>query len=156
MKKMKIIFTLAMSLVVIFGFYGLAFSGGGGPEDPGCQVLPDPTSGPYIWGTFTASEDTDECSQSYPGECAHINVHVELHRFCQVHLYSFPASTCDLCESTASDFKTWFAGVPCTLGVGQDFGLDGVPVIKNLMITKSECSKNMIKGIITIRVVPLP
>ena len=158
MKKMKISFILAMALVVIFGFSGVALSGGGGPEDPACGTLPEPTRGPFIWGNFTVSLDSGSCSQEFP-DCAHYNVHVELRRFGKVHLYSFPATlgTGDLCGYTDSEWKTLFAAVPCTLEVAQDFGLEGVPVIKVLRTTlKEECADNMVKGIIVIRVVPLP
>jgi len=154
MKKKKMIY-LAMALAMVFGFSGVALGGGGGPEDPACDVLPEPTSGRFIWGSFTVAMDTSTCSQEWP-ECAHFNVHVVLRRFGHVYLYSFPATlgTGDVCSYSASDFKTTFARVPCTLEVGQDFGLEGVPVIKSLRITRQDCDDQMIKGRIVIRVVP--
>lgn len=153
--KKKIMISCLLAWVAVFGFSGVAISGGGGPEDPACDNLPEPTRGKYISGTFIASMDKSSCSQEFQ-MCKHFNIQVELKLANQVHLYSFPATlgTGNLCDFTADNLKTKFARTPCALGVGNDFMLQGTPVIKLLKITHQQCDDQIIKGDIDIRVVP--
>lgn len=155
MKRSKM-FPLVLVLMFILGFYGVAFSMG--YEDPACQYPPDPSRGPYLYGTFTVARDQSSCSQYE--ECAHYNVHIVLrHKLNEVRLFSFPTAlgTGNLCGYEASVLKTEFARFPCNLGVGEAFGLGGFPVISDLYIVKRDfCGTpdEMIHGLITIRVVP--
>jgi len=157
MKRMTMI-SWILALSVIFGFYGVAFSGGG-PEDPACPTpLPDPDAGKFLRGEFTVAPDKGPCSPY--DECLHYNVHYLLKWGNQRHLFSFPTSmgTGDLCSYSSEELKDIFARVPCGMEVGVAFGLSGVPVITNLEIVKQySCGTNdeMIRGEIVIRVVPL-
>ena len=61
MKKMKLFSGLCVFLLV-FGLYGMAFGGSGGPEDPGsCPAgtpedpLPAPDAGKFLRGEFTVA-----------------------------------------------------------------------------------------------------
>jgi len=156
-----------LTIVVIFGFYGVAIGGGWEPC-PGCcpDTLPAPDHGPYLYGTFTAARDKSE-SSLYP-EHAVYDVHVILRRkLNQVHLFSFPApaplsvppapTDYVLCGYETSDIKVLLAKIPCSWRFSEPFGLPGVPVISELYITKRDfCGTpdEMIHGLITIRVVP--
>src|SRR4030066_1865221 len=78
MKRLVVIW-LALALVMIAGFYGVSLArtcGGGGFEGTGCEPddLLDPTSGPYVYGTFTVALDKSFCSTEY-SECRHYNIH---------------------------------------------------------------------------------
>jgi hypothetical protein len=156
MKRSKM-FPLVLSLMFILGFHGVAFSMG--YEDPACQSPPAPTSGPYLYGTFTVA--LDEVTLGIEGY-EHYNVHVVLWHRNNQHLFSFPApveqlGVYNLCDYVASFVKTEFAKIPCNLGVGEAFGLTGFPVITNLYIVKRDfcgTEDEMISGLITIRVVP--
>lgn len=158
------------ALVIIAGFYGVAFSAGGGFEHlPGCEPenLPLPTSGPYLYGYFTVARDKHRCSNPELGlcdiNCRHYNVQVVLFReLSSIRLFSFedPPDTIeddlDLC-SRATGLKKIYKSYPCDLQVQKSFGIDGVPVITKISIIKKDfCgTKNeMIYGIVQIRVVP--
>lgn len=57
MKRERII-SLLLTLLFTLVFYGIALGDGGGWElPPACQNLPEPNSGPYLKGTFTAAYD---------------------------------------------------------------------------------------------------
>jgi hypothetical protein len=159
MKRTRII-SWIVALSVIFGFYGIAISGGG-PEDPNCpEPLPAPNAGKFLRGEFSVAGDKGDCSVIYPEECPHYNVHFLLKWRNQTHLFSFmtPLGTGDLCPYTSEELKETFRRVPCGMGVGLAFGLSGVPVITNLEIVHQDfCGSpdEMIRGEIVIRVVPL-
>lgn len=153
-------------LLVVTGICGSAMGGGRGPEDPVCTDLPKPNRGPFIWGTFTVALDAGSCSIDFPDLCQHFNVHAVLQNLREVHLYSFSAEAfdaelgtiIDLCALSSAALQEEFARVPCSLSIGQDFGLTGTPVIKQLKITKrdfcGDSQKQMLQGWILIRVVP--
>lgn len=153
--KKKMVISFFTALLTVLGLYGIAICGGGGPEDPACMNLPEPKSGEFIHGTFTVSMDNSDCSQEN-NECKHFNVVVELKWNHHVHLYSFPATlgSGNLCAFSAKELKNKFSSRACTLKVGENFHLDGTPVISYLMITHQQCDDNLIKGELIIRVVP--
>jgi hypothetical protein len=154
----------ALVLILVLAFSGIAMAGEPGP---GLCVLPDkPTSGPFLYGTFTAARDQSTCSETYPSDCGHYNFHLVLTYKHKVHLFSTPAILKDLCNYVASNpddpdhpgLKELGAKIPCILEVGEAFGLTGVPVIYNLYITERDfcgTEHEMIHGLITIRVVPV-
>ncbi|MFZ1991892.1 MAG: hypothetical protein WAW96_19215 [Alphaproteobacteria bacterium] len=160
MKRSKMI-PFLLVLVSILGFYGVAFSGGG-YEGSGCPAtLPEPTSGPILYGTFTVARDRITFGiEGYD----HYNVHIVLrHKLNQVHLYSFlaPLGTKGLCDYEEPEIKEIFAKQPCILIDPSDFDLPitSVPVIYDLQISKrdfctSTVGDEMIFGLIAIRVVP--
>lgn len=161
MKRSRMI-PLVFALMCVFGFYGIALSGGW--EDPACQNPPAPTSGHFIRGSFTV--DLDEITRGFP-DYEHYNVHLVLKRGNKVHLFSFPSSvgTKGLCDYKVEDpdsnlgLKTIFAKIPCNLRIGEAFDLSGFPVIADLTITNKDfCGTDeaMIAGDIVIRVVPVP
>jgi hypothetical protein len=161
MKKMRV-FPWLLAFVLIFGFYGTAFSGGG-PEDPACPAgtdedpLPEPTAGPYLYGTFTVARVVGllgDFDTTY-------SVQITLRRKWKTHLFSFqsPLGEGNLCELDERELMEIFKRLPCQLGVGDAFGLEGIPVIKKLWITVVESELcggpgEMIRGWIWIRVVP--
>jgi hypothetical protein len=152
----KIGMLTALAVVFIIGTYGIAI-GGGGAEDPACQNLPAPTSGPSLVGAFTVAIDKAlDCTPK------HYNIQLELTRGKEVHLFSLitPFDNRDICSYTSDEIKSKFARRPCTLRVGQAFHLKGVPVISELSITNADFCDNsneaMISGTVVIRVVPGP
>ena len=169
MKRFRM-FPLVLALVCIFGFYGVAFGGGG--EGGACDDPPDPTRGPFLYGTFTAGHDSSGCSMDVPEVCAHNNVHIVLrHKLNKVHLFSFPTPTGakSLCDYEASNpdplnpgLKEIFAGKPCGENFGEPFGFPPAnyfPVIYEIQILKKDfcgsMTDEMIFGLITIRLVPI-
>jgi hypothetical protein len=58
----------------------------------------------------------------------------------EVHLFSFstPLGEGDLCALNEDDFLDLFFRVPCSLGVQDAFGFDGIAVIKKLEIVNKE------------------
>lgn len=160
MKKSKII-PFVLSFMFVFGFYRTAL---GGFEPGGCNNLPDPNSGPFLYGEFTLAVDK-VCP---PGsECAHYNLHLKLWREkggnkVEEHLFSSSAppmegSICDLRSQYIIDYYGFY---PCVMEVEVPFGRNyqGVPVIYELQITNKDFCKDppnaMISGPVTIRVVP--
>jgi len=160
MRKIRIMQSL-LAILIIFCFYGLAFSGGGGPDPtPFCQPpLPDPDSGRFIRGEFTAAVD-----KIGSGDDAHYNVHAVLKMGSQTHLFSFAASKGaeSICSFDSQALKAALAFHPCRLGIGSAFGLSGMPVIASLTIEDTDfCSPTsninaMIRGEVLLRVVPSP
>jgi len=158
MKRSKT-FSLLLSFLLILGLCGIALSMGF--EDPTCEPQ-DPTSGPYIHGTFTVALDGLTLGMDYDIAYEHYNVHLVLHHGRTKHLFSFFAPVeqvggYNLCTYDAAYLKTEFARMPCSLGVGEAFGLTGFPAISNLHIVKRDfCGTpdEMIFGLVTIRVVP--
>lgn len=163
--RKNIFLLFAMAMVIVLGFHSDVLATGGSPDptpDPTCSPdnLPAPTSGSFIMGTYTVGIDQDEGSTfGVDG----YQVHVVLSRLGKTHLYSFPLERgeTDLCTIAASDIKTYWVGLPCSLGVGADFGLAGTPVLKDVTIIKRDfCPEAgvgklpMIMGTIVIRVVP--
>jgi len=165
MKKFRLL-TLFMAFSMIFCFYGMAFAGGGGPEDPECpetiEKLPLPDAGKFLRGNFTVARDKGECSIEHPTIYGHYNVHVMLKWGNQEHLYSFQAETLDnlnLCDLTSTDLMKTFGLAPCGLSVQNDFDLSGIGVITDMEITQQDfcadgSNDEMIRGEIVIRVVP--
>jgi hypothetical protein len=164
MKRDSIVLPVLV-LILVLAFSGIAMAG----EPAGCPNL-EPTKGPFLFGTFTAARDKSYCTTTYPAACSHYyEFHVVLTHRLKVHLFSFVANLEDLhlCDYVASNphdpnnpgLKEIGARIPCILGVGEAFGLPGVPVIYNLHITEKDyCGSEdeMIQGLITIRVVPAP
>jgi hypothetical protein len=172
MKRSKMV-PLVLALVSILGFYGIAFGEGGEPG-PSCpQSLPPPNSGPFIFGSFTVALDKSQCGIDFP-ECANYVMHAQLTKRGTVHLFSYNTpglSGRNLCSYTVSELKELYKRVPCLLDVGQAFGLQGMPVIAELVILKKDfCTigadnpalvgfpevpvNAMISGAVVIRVVP--
>lgn len=156
--KRTILVVLALSM--LFGFYGVGFSGGG-PEDPACDFLPPADSGKFLRGEFTVARDEGDCTVEDPEKCGHYNVHAYLRWGYQEHLFSFQSAlgSGDLCSYTEEQLMEEFARRPCTEQVGVAFGLYGVPVITDLQIVARDSCwglDEMIRGEIVIRVVPLP
>jgi hypothetical protein len=156
--KRKIIISLLLVLVVIFCSHEVAFSKGGGFEDPACLNLPQPSSGTFLYGTYTVARDKSSCSIDLPTACGHYDVHVVLQKKNKIHLFSFyDMGTGDLCGLGAAGLKKTFEPYPCIINVEEAFGIAGVPVIVDLNITRKDfCGTpdEMIQGQITIRVVP--
>jgi hypothetical protein len=164
MKRDSIVLPVLV-LILLLVFSGMAMAG----EPAGCPDL-DPTKGPFLFGTFTAARDKSFCTNQYSEACPHYyEFHVVLTHRLKVHLFSFVADLEDLrlCDYVASNpndpdnpgLKEIGAKLPCILGVGEAFGLTGVPVIYNLKITGRDfcgTADEMILGLITIRVVPVP
>jgi hypothetical protein len=156
--KRKMMVSLVLASVVILCFYGLAFSRGGGFEDPTCQKLPKPSSGPFLYGTFTVARDKSSCSIDMPNACGHYDVHVVLQKKNKIHLFSFSdMGTDDLCSLGAAGLMNTFKKAPCYFNVEEAFGIAGVPVVVDLNITRKDfCGTpdEMIQGQVTVRVVP--
>lgn len=167
MKRSSMI-TLVLALVFILGFYGVAFSGGGEPCPGCCDNPPAPTSGQYLYGTFTVARDKSEAS-TFP-DYAGYDVQIVLQYKLNQHLFSFFAPLGDghLCAVKVSNpdlnrpgLKEMFGGAPCALEVGKAFGFDPTkyfPVISDVYIAKKDfCDtpQEMILGLITIRLVPI-
>jgi len=161
MKRDNIIVWLFVLLLVL-AFSGIAVAGEG---NPACGVLPSPTSGQFLVGTFTAARDKSYCTGLNLTLCGHYNFHVFLAHGRKQHLFSTPVTLEDLtlCTYVASNpngdngLKELGAKIPCLLGVGEAFGLTGVPVIYDLKIVETDfCGTDdeMMLGFITIRVVP--
>ncbi len=152
MKKIRLsIWIISLSIVLCFS--GFAYAGGD-PQDPlDCSSPPDPTSGPFIWGNFTVS-------QVQIGFDSRSVVHITLRRYGEVHLYNFPGTLKDLCNLDEIILLGDVAEWACEFGVGQDFEIDGFPVVKRLRIRQMELcgdpEDEMIRGTVLIRVVPLP
>jgi hypothetical protein len=166
MSKMRMIPWL-LAFMLIFGFSNVAFGGGGGPEEPACDNLPDPYAGKFLRGGFTVSRDllSEGLSEDCNDFCTprHYVVHIYLKWGNQEQLFSFPSSlgTGDLCSYTEDDFKLTFFRYPCELGAADEFNLPGdipvVPVISDLKIEVQDfCNspEEMVKGSIVIRAVP--
>lgn len=156
----KRIFSLAMlALVGVFTLYGNAF-GGGGPEGAGCTDLPEPKRGPFLQGNFTVA--LDEITAITIPELAHYNIHLVLEGKGETHLFSTAASlgAVGVCDVSDEWVEVNFNDIPCKLGVGDAFGLEGTPVIYKVKIKERDfCDdplKAMISGKIVIRVVPPP
>jgi hypothetical protein len=179
MKKNLIFLTLM--LATLFCFYGIVLADGGGPEDPGSDCTcfdtqdPQPTSGPFIWGTFTVARDRETFGVppnfDNPTPYDHFNVHVTLRRFGQVHLFhtfrrvpdGIAAGDYNICDLTNDELEEAYERLACDLEVEQYFNLTGTPVLVNLKVTQRECfvptnggdtPEQMIKGAILLRVVP--
>jgi hypothetical protein len=146
---------LVLLAALVFGFYGIAI--GGGAEDPFCQDLPAPTSGHFINGHFTAALDKSYCGFISCG--GHHNIHLELKRHKEVHLFSFlaPLGDKDICSYSDVEIKELFKGKPCELRIEEAFNLRGIPVVVDLSITKKDFCDTyedaMISGEVLIRVV---
>jgi hypothetical protein len=161
MKRSKMI-PLGLALVSILGFYGVAFCGG----EPGfgtCPaVLPAPSHGQFLYGTFTAALD----QATVYADDSHFNVEIVLLHGTKVHLFSFwtDLGGGDLCDQTAvnpTTIKYFLAFYPCSLAVGEPFGFDPTmftPVISDINILKrdfcGDYERQMIEGFIAIRLVP--
>jgi hypothetical protein len=154
MKKMRIIPWL-LAFVLIFGFSGMAFGGGGGPESPvPCPAgtpedpLPEQKNCKFLRGDFTVAREVGFCGDVF------YSVHVELKKGGERHLFSFNASPVeDLCGVSEADLEDLFASAPCEAGVGLAFDLDGIPVISDLSITVQDSCETfgaMIKGEIVV------
>ena len=162
----KKMFYLLIPLMLSFIVYGTAFGKGMASEPgPGCPaVLPEPTSGPILAGTFTASHDLDVCA-GY-AECVYYQIHFTLAY--RGKMYNFSGNVKDdsgayiLTDATSQDIKDLAAWVPCSWGqngLQEVFGLTGYPVIYNVYILKRDfpnTAQEMISGTITVRVVPAP
>ena len=176
---MPLIVVLALSLAV--GFYGPAFAAKSGAEDPRCNAadFPDPTSGPFLTGTFTAAVDKSTCSLDYPGAIpegyTHYNFHVKLWKRWKSYMFSGPLEVPEgsvegnifvfskkLCEYTNAEIKAIINEEPCNWYVGDPFGFpleQYVPIVVYVRVTDRDfCAepgdKQMIKGFIKIRLVP--
>jgi hypothetical protein len=174
---------LILMFISIFFFYGIAMADGGGPENPGsdcdCFEQQDvqPTSGPFLWGTFTVARDRETFGVPPSGDFGspdpydHFNVHVTLRRFGEVHLFHtfrrVPDGISDglynLCDLTDAELKEAYERLACDLEVEQAFGLTGTPVLVSLKVKQDECfvptsggdsPEQMIKGTILLRIVP--
>jgi hypothetical protein len=157
MKKMRV-FPWLLALVLIFGFSGTTFAGGG-PEDPACPAgteedpLPAPDAGKFLRGEFTVARAVGLVGDTF------YTVHIKLKKGDERHLFSFPSALGlgDLCALTADELIETFKRIPCTLGVAETFGLEGIPVIASLEIVQEdfcETGAEMIRGEIVVRVVP--
>jgi hypothetical protein len=150
----KFSMALVLASVVFFSAGGLAFAGGGGPEDPGgCSgEPPQPAGGPQLKGSFTVAP----CGCTLEGHL--LNVHVTLEHGGATRLFSFTATNVeDLCGVTAEALREKFKWAPCRLGAAGAFGLAGVPVIDELEITgRADCgtAKAMLRGEVAVRVAP--
>jgi hypothetical protein len=139
-------------------FSGTALAGGGGPQDPAFDCYeppPEPTAGSVINGSFTVSRIPPSI-----GVAARYVVHIVLKKVGEVHLYQLRLDTQNvaLCNFTEEMIITNLKLTPCELGIGQDFGIDGYPVIFSLSIENQDlCGTNdaMIEGSLKIRVVPI-
>jgi len=167
-------FELVLIVMFILGLYGFAFGEGGEPGGSCPADLPQPNSGPFVWGEFTVALDKSGCSVGYSDQCANYVLHAKLRRFGKVHLFSYHTtglSGINLCDYKVSELKELYKRVPCLLDVGQAFGLQGIPVIAELIISKRDFCKigldnpplpgfddvpinAMISGEVVIRVVP--
>jgi hypothetical protein len=158
MKKLCLLsWLLAFSL--IFGFSGMAFAGGGGPEDPfecpAAGEYPDPDAGKFLRGEYSIARDSALFVAAF-------NVQLFLRKGNETHLYAFTypvGDVVDLCALEADDLiaDPDIEGIACALGVGSDFGLDGIPVIYDLTVEyKENCGTpgSLIRGHIVVRVVP--
>jgi len=141
----------------------------------GCPSDLPPPSGPFIFGNFTVALDKSQCSVTFP-EYANYVMHAQLTKSGKIHLFSYQTpglSGRNLCSYTVSEVKELYKRVPCLLDVGQVFGLQGIPVISELVILKKDfCTigpdnpaldevlypnvplNAMISGVVVIRVVP--
>ena len=169
-KKMngKKMIPLVSAVLVVLGLYGTAFCGGGGLPGGCPSVLPQPTRGPFLYGTFTVAHDKSPCGLVPPSTgLVGYDVQLVLRHFEEVHLLSFFTSVGDrsLCSYTASELKDLFARTPCgyeAVGFGYPFGFDladYTPVIFDLSILRRDCdptrNEEMILGLVTIRLVPV-
>ena len=169
MKETKI-YLWFFGFVFIFGFYGIVLWDGGALGGPSCncQPWPEPTSGPFLLGDFTVAF---EKSLYMEVELPYYNFQVKLKRGTQIHLYSrsLQSGGRNICDYTDAEIKDLYQKLPCIMGVGEDYGLSGVPVIYDLKVTSRdwcgekigiqyppsyEAQDAMISGKITIRVVP--
>lgn len=183
----KVLICLVVISMYLLGLTGTGTAGTGGPgPTPACSNLPAPTAGKILTGVFTAAYDTDQCAVDNE-KCKGIEIHVvvsgttkkrvgsEILTKTVQHLYSFsttlyppstssspPPTPIDLCDPSLDNatLKSRFEKMPCTFGVGNDFGLQGVPVVTDVKITKrdfcNDAKKKMMTGTISIRVVPSP
>lgn len=154
--KTKMIQTLVIGAVLVFGIYGPTIAGGG-PEDPGgCTGdLPPANSGDYLKGEFISAGSYSDLSTGQKI----IPVAISLKKGNASHLFSFMASFADVCTVTSAYLAEQFKWLPCRLGVAGAFGLSGVPVITSLdIIQKDQCGtiNAMVRGEIVIRVVQVP
>jgi hypothetical protein len=153
--KAKMILSLVIGMVLVFGFCGLVVAGGGGPEDPVCTGdLPSADSGYFLRGEFISAGSYDD---TVYGKV--IPVAISLKKGNTSRLFSFKATFTNVCTVTAAQLAETFKWEPCKLGVAEAFGLVGVPVITSLEITQTDhcdiIADRMIRGEIVIRVVPL-
>lgn len=135
----KIIIWLSVVVMIILGYDKIAISDGALPTDPRCQNLPDPTSGPFIEGTFSIAYDkVDQTNKHY-------NCHVVLKANNQVHLFSFPISYGgrNICTYSPWEFMEKYKGIPCTLGVENAFKMKGIPVITDMRIKNQDSCGNI-------------
>lgn len=159
MKKMSVI-PLGLVLLLVFGFGGIAFAGGGweDPTCPGPGEYPEPDSGKFLHGDFSVSRETPDLIL----DIHNYRIQFSLKRKETTHLYSFSLAVDDgnLCgwnNETLLDNPNLEAQ-PCTLGVAGDFDLEGIPVIHGIdIINQDKCDTDyeMISGRIRIRVVPV-
>lgn len=157
MMKKKKLFIWIISLSMVLCFSGFAYALFGGPQDPiDCSNIPEPANrGPFIWGEFTVSQ----IPACLVGASERSVVHVTLRRFGEVHLYNILLDQASLCTLDEDALMEVVAQWACKLHVGEDFGINGYPVVKNINIRQMELCGDpdeMIRGTILIRVVPQP
>lgn len=154
--KTKMILTVVIGAILVFGIYGLAIAGGG-PEDPGgCTGdLPPADSGDFIRGEFISAGSYSDLSTGQKI----IPVAISLKKGNANHLFSFMASFTDVCTVTSAQLAETFKWLPCRLGVPGAFGISGIPVITSLdIIQTDQCGtiNAMVRGQIEVRVVQVP
>ncbi|UCF92576.1 MAG: hypothetical protein JSW39_00015 [Desulfobacterales bacterium] len=158
MKKIALLPWL-LAFFLVFGFSGTTFAGGG-PEDPACPAgteedpLPEPDAGKFLRGGFTVARAVGLMGDIF------YSVHIDLKKGDERHLFSFQSALGlgDLCSLSADELTEIFKRVPCTLGVAETFGLEGIPVIASLEIVQvdfCDTAAEMIRGEIVVRVVPV-
>lgn len=146
-EKITVLSTLAVLFVL--GSYGIGIGDGGGFWSECCQNLPKiTTDSPRIKGDFTANRKTD-----------HYEIEVNLSMESQTHLLTFYSPLelpKTLCQYTETQIKDKFERAACGLKVGEKFGLRGVPVVTNIIITDQGNCSQQIGGQVEIRVVYVP
>jgi hypothetical protein len=142
MKKTRVVL-LVIALILLFGFYGAAF-GGGGPEDPACLLDPFPDASQCDKTTVYA-----DITVARAAPCAIVPSTYSVHMVVrdkkkgkpkEVHLFSFSSSLGDgdLCNLDEDDLIAEFFRLFCSLGVQDLFGFDGIAVTKYVEIVRAE------------------
>ena len=154
--KTKMVMTVVIGAVLVFGLYGPAIAGGGGPEDPVCTGVPPPAdSGYFLRGEFISAGSYFDVVYDQ----RIIPVAISLKKGNANHLFSFMASFTDVCTVTSAQLAETFKWLPCRLGVPGAFGISGIPVITSLdIIQTDQCGtiNAMVRGQIEVRVVQVP
>ena len=158
MKNARIIYIPIVVFAFVLLSYGLSFAGGGEAQDPAeiCEDdTPEPTEGPVINGSFTVS--FVKGVGIIPDRFI---LHLVLKKKGEEHLYQFKLDTLNkpLCDFAEEEIIENLEKLPCEWGIGQDFGIDGYPVIFSLSIENQDmCGTDdaMIAGSVKIRVVPI-